>query len=110
VYPQVEDRRIEAAGRTVAPFTKGEKPQLSPWLAASFIKKAAVSAGYLNIVQAAARRKSTAVEWSKLRLGLLLLAFRDDPTEIQLRVPLAQIDLRRTLYTSKGYCPSSRQG
>jgi hypothetical protein len=37
-YPQVDDQVIEVVEATLAPFINGEKPQLSPRPAASFIK------------------------------------------------------------------------
>lgn len=41
-HPQVDDQLIKALRMTLAPFTKPEKPQLFPRLAASFIKRAAL--------------------------------------------------------------------
>jgi hypothetical protein len=56
---------IKALDPTLAPFSRGEKPQVSPWLAASFITSArrgglfcgvdsrgAANGGYLEVAEA----------------------------------------------------------
>jgi hypothetical protein len=45
---------IKAPAATLAPFDKAEKPQVSPWLAASFIKNRQALAGYASFTELAA--------------------------------------------------------
>jgi hypothetical protein len=64
---------IEALKATLAPFAKREKPQLSTWLAASFIKAARVLGveRVLRVARRTARSKlRTTVELADTRVSI----------------------------------------
>jgi hypothetical protein len=55
--PKFTIRWSSPVERTLAPYAWREKPQLSPWLAASFIKNARNSGGYAKGESAAALQR-----------------------------------------------------
>jgi hypothetical protein len=95
-YPQVDDRVIQALAATFAPFAKPEKPQLSPRLAASFIKNGRCISGLrvANTHRCIARGKS------RMKVGETVMpvsiGFLRESGAGQTPRPHARIDLHRT--------------
>jgi hypothetical protein len=88
---------IEALERTLALFVPREKPQLSPGLAASFIRNGRYvpmfeGAGSTNGIGNAGLDGLT-----ELELCLFLLAFCDDPTRCRARAPFDRSEAQAVL-------------
>jgi hypothetical protein len=63
---------------TLIPFASPEKPQLSPWLAASLIKNGRHIDGKCSVNQASRTAKSKSGRRSAMQGGPFLLAFYDN--------------------------------
>jgi hypothetical protein len=78
-FPKVDERVIKALGRTLAPFVKPEKPQVSPWLAASFISKGPYIGGLTAAIVVTALHSADLKPQDVAHLCLSLLIFRNNP-------------------------------